>query len=115
MIYLVQPPRGRSISGGYRFNDEMVRRLEADGIGRSIQMQGVFERILTPADVLVVDSVFLWDGHLENLEELNCPSSPAIVKCWVALVPDARRMEDFKRFTALETEPENDPTRLCLV
>ena len=77
MIYLVQPPRGRSISGGYRFNDEMVRRLEADGIGRSIQMQGVLERILTPADVLVFDSLFLRHGHLENLEE--CPTTRCLL------------------------------------
>ena len=59
MIRLVQPAPGRAVSGGYRFNDEMLRRLERDARGQSTTLDELTARMPDAADTLVVDSLYL--------------------------------------------------------
>lgn len=67
MIYLLQPPRRPNrISGGYRYNDEMVRRLEATQLGQGLEITAEQLAEGPPAEglgdedaVLILDSLYL--------------------------------------------------------
>ena len=84
MIYIVQPPTARrnTISGGYRYNAEVGRRLEAARLGRTVDVHPdlLLDRLSElaergPGNVLVIDSLYMalfkeppeWLGELASL------------------------------------------------